>query len=100
MKSDLIPRDHPKIDSRSLRIRIIQNKVEEGFNKIFVGNLPQSLQQYEVIDILSNIGELKGLEPIQNTTNIKPMTGFSSSGNLSNKPTQYFVSFKNNDRID
>lgn len=28
------------------------------------------------------------------------MTGFSSSGNLSNKPTQYFVSFKNNDRID
>ncbi len=44
MKSDLVARDNPKIDSRALRMRIIQNKVEEGFNKIFVGNLPQSLQ--------------------------------------------------------
>lgn len=60
MKSKLIPRDRPKLDVKNLKMRVVENKVEEGFNKIFIGNLPE-MQEYELIDKLYAIGELKAL---------------------------------------
>lgn len=41
IKSQLVPRESPKLDLRNLKIRIVANKVEDGFNKIFIGNLPE-----------------------------------------------------------
>jgi len=50
----------PKLDTKNVRIRQVNSKVDEGFNKIFIGNLPE-MQEYELIDTLSQIGELKAL---------------------------------------
>ena len=41
MKSRLVPRTAPKLDTKDIRIRHVANKVEDGFNKLWVGNLPE-----------------------------------------------------------
>jgi hypothetical protein len=60
MKSKLTPRDRPKLDVHNVRMRIVSNKVEESFNKLFIGNLPE-MQEFEVIDMLWSIGEVKAI---------------------------------------
>ena len=40
MKSKLVPRTVPKLDTRNIKMRVVGNKVEDGFNKLFIGNLP------------------------------------------------------------
>ena len=41
MKSRLVPRAVPKLDTSNIKMRVVGNKVEDGFNKLFIGNLPE-----------------------------------------------------------
>lgn len=63
MKSNLRQRDHPLVDLKGLKIRRISPTVRDCFNKIYVGNFPL-LSDHEVINILSEAGELKSFQAI------------------------------------
>lgn len=64
MKSPLAARLTPQIQiAPGMNIRRISLKVEEGFNKLCIFNLPE-IKQYEVINFLITFGELKSFYPV------------------------------------
>lgn len=64
MKSPLAARLTPQIQIASgLNIRRISPKVEDGFNKLCIFNLPD-VKQHEIINFLIAFGELKSFSPV------------------------------------
>ena len=46
MKSKLIPRETNKLNlelNQNIKVRKVHHKVDETFNKIFIGNLPEDM---------------------------------------------------------
>ena len=62
MKSPLKARERPTVNPRDLEIRRFKSKVDEGFNKLVIQNMPY-LQEFELLNTLRQFGDIKAFEP-------------------------------------
>lgn len=65
MKSPLASRTIPQVvPAPGLNIRRFNRHVEDGFNKLCFSALPPDCKEYEVVNFLATVGELKAFQPI------------------------------------